>query len=137
METGRELDILVAEKVMGHKVVHTTWNKGKSHSYTIGEPDYYDEAGDMKLWNPVPNYSEDIKDAWEVVDKLKTVNSEIYHLSRALRLTLSYVGSKSNKWRAEFDLENDNAGDDTTYWYAEAETPELAICNAALKTLED
>ena len=73
MKPGLELDILVAEKVFGHKVVTKRWGKEKQYaSYSLGEPDYYDDAGASVLWNPVPDYSTDIKAAWEVVDKLTT-----------------------------------------------------------------
>lgn len=83
----------------------------------------------------IPNYSADISAAWKVVEKLKTIDQEIYYLSRAFNLTLTYRGTGYG-WRAEFDLENDNAGDDQTHWSAEEETAPLAICLAALQIVE-
>ena len=65
----------MAENVLGHKVVHTHFNRGKSHTYTIGEPDYYDDQGEMKLFNPLPRYSTDIKAAWEIMEKVSSIGS--------------------------------------------------------------
>jgi hypothetical protein len=73
MEPGIELDKLIAEKVMGLEVVKTIYNKKQRFYYTIGEPDYYDDGGEMKLFNYLPGYSEDIAAAWEVIHKLPFV----------------------------------------------------------------
>lgn len=71
IEPGLELDLLIAEKVMGHKVVsNISGAKIPQTYYTLDEPVYYDFSGDMQLQNPIPNYSTDIARAWEVVDKL-------------------------------------------------------------------
>ena len=72
MKPGLELDILVAEKVMKLKVVkNKSGSKYGGFYYSIGRPYWYDDQGDMKLENPVPNYSDDIVAAWEVVEKMR------------------------------------------------------------------
>src|SRR5688572_11412393 len=68
MKPGRELDALVAEKVMGlawdtftddyGEQLYVLWDRKK-----VGGP----PAGD--LW-PLPRYSEDIAAAWEVVERV-------------------------------------------------------------------
>jgi len=56
MKPGRELDMLVAEKVMGWmvKVREIVWSVDK-HGFT----------------RPLPFFSSDIKDAWQVVESIK------------------------------------------------------------------
>lgn len=78
MSPGLELDILVAERVMGLKVYKNTtcFRKGRVY-YTIGEPVWFDMQGAMQLQNSVPNYSEDIASAWEVVEKLREMNKRL------------------------------------------------------------
>jgi hypothetical protein len=58
MKPGRGLDILVGEKVFGfqkHPTLRAHW---------------FDPENPGANW-PMPNYSESIKSAWEVVEKLK------------------------------------------------------------------
>ena len=125
-----EIDILIAEKIFGHKVVHKTWNKGKCHSYSIGEPDYYDDLGASELHNPLPNYSSDIKDAWTVIEALQTKGFSFSLLWDAHILCKSFnVSNYANdlpcrgwKGKEEFEIVEDSAP--------------LAICLAALKTVQ-
>lgn len=71
MKAGRELDVLIGKKVLGLKVVKTVWGKEKQYrQFSIGAPDYYDDAGCSELHNPLPSYSQDIEAAWQVVEKL-------------------------------------------------------------------
>lgn len=56
MDAGRELDALVAEKVMGLTNLH--WMSGQLH---------YGAEHEMNL---LPDYSTDISAAWEVVEKM-------------------------------------------------------------------
>ncbi len=60
MKPGRELDALVAEKVMGYETVYSGAN-------------YYVE----RTYSPVPLYSTDISAAWEVVEKLACMKDEV------------------------------------------------------------
>lgn len=76
------------------------------------------------------NYSTDMTAAWTVLEKIRTT---LDPLGREWRPKISRSDSK---WRCEFELSDDNAGDDVTYYWAEAETVPLAICMAALKAKE-
>jgi len=71
LEAGRDLNKLIAEKIMELEVIITEYNKGKQKVYSIGPPDYYDSYGETILHNPLPDYSEDITAAMEVFDKLR------------------------------------------------------------------
>jgi hypothetical protein len=65
MPAGREMDALVAEKVM---IVEFTKHNYKAHdvlSNTIEERTYYSTS-----FAPLPHYSTDIAAAWQVVEKL-------------------------------------------------------------------
>jgi len=121
MKPGRELDALVAEKVMG-------WKDCKVH------PDpKFAAAGLCGLkpnrlpnpieWGiaPVPHHSTDIKAAWEVVEKLK--GKELSHL------TLTYW-PVPDEWSCE-DAQNE----DNPKIGAVAKTAPHAICLAALKAV--
>lgn len=99
MEAGRELDALVAEKVMGLNVVSHDWSCGRDPECGYYEascfPDdeslsWYSEkgpvyTGEFSTWPPedqktgngrfavvihVPFYSTDISAAWEVIEKM-------------------------------------------------------------------
>ncbi len=71
MAPGLELDMLIAEKVMGLDVVkNKSGSKRGGYYYSIGPASWYDNQGDMILDNPVPPYSQEIASAWLVVDKL-------------------------------------------------------------------
>lgn len=138
MEAGHELDTLIAIHVFGDKVVKSTYGKEKQYvDYTIGKPHWIDLSGEMQLTNPVPNYSGDIKEAWEVVDKLINVEQ----------------GAKGNGYNPEFSLEIMERDIDMQYYScviydrygrrdwenkrgsAYALTAPHAICLAALKVL--
>ena len=123
MRPGRELDALVAEKVLSLEVV-----KNKKGGWSLGPPDYYDSYGEMILFNPLPSYSEDIAAAWEVLEKIRDTFDP---LGREWRPNIHYSG-KEHGWRAEFELSDDGPGDDTTYYFGEAKTAPHAICLAAL-----
>lgn len=118
MQAGREMDALVAERVMG-------WDRDvmgclgapkgakeydtQCHSW-IGA---WDENGNP---NFLPHYSTDIAAAWQVVEWMKDWN-----------FTLDWLGSD---WQAMFQTEDDGE------FFVNADTALLAICRAALKALE-
>lgn len=130
MNPRLDLNTLIAEKIMGwKKMTFIPTIRGLDWMWSHKEGCLANDA------QTVPLYTTDISAAWEVVEKLKTVNPDIYHLSRALKLYLHYQGTGYGWW-AEFELENDHAGDDQTCWHAQAPTAPLAICLAALKTTE-
>jgi len=72
MPYNRELDALIAERVMGLEVV-----KNKKGGWSIGPADYYDSYGEMIMYNRLPNYSYDIAAAWEVVEKLRNKTTAV------------------------------------------------------------
>lgn len=73
MKPGRELDVLVAERVMGLKTGKYVWGKRKQYSaYFVGDAANWDDdgSGASVLFNELPHYSTDLASAWEVVKTL-------------------------------------------------------------------
>jgi len=71
MKPGRELDALIAERVMGWKICR---NKNGGYSIFVGDEDNYtawSSTKDIELPDVFPKYSTDISAAWEVVEKIK------------------------------------------------------------------
>ena len=131
LEAGRELDALIAEKVMGWKWFLDAANLGSGPQYR-----YLDEP--KQWWNPPrlewdgvskiaiahrpteyqpPEYSSDIAAAWEVVEKLREMGFPVhiqcgqYHYG-----VVGYRDVLKDEW----------------VW---AKSAPLAICRAALKAL--
>ena len=81
MEPGRELDALIAEKVMGWKITakgrdHTWFRESVAESDLIGiNPNLKPLAADGTN-SYVPLYSKLIKAAWDAVDKLGLFNTD-------------------------------------------------------------
>ena len=129
LPAGRELDALVAEKVMGLSVEDYRypmgWKRGKAHSWAeedvvlwgnilcILNPDGTRKLLDDGFHVVVPYYSTSIAAAWELVIKL---DKYVFAVSR------SYRG-----WYGDFSLEETHIG--------LADTAPLAICRAALKAV--
>jgi hypothetical protein len=103
-KTGRELDALIAEKVMGLKV-----------DYEFDEPRIPSLADRYDEWGYLPNYSTSIEAAWEVVDKVYI---------HSLRRVVSDGPDKPALWQAFVYADS--------YLSGIAETAPLAICRAAL-----
>ena len=141
MKAGRELDALVAEKVMGWKPrqsKHGYWNldgPNGEHFTDIYRRDYtaqYDKETGQKVqqapwweyfWDEIPFYSTNIADAWEVVRKMGMVLIE----------NSGEAFGKLDEWNVQF-VGHDKEGE--PHWVSEsAETVELAICLAALKAV--
>lgn len=120
---GRELDTLVAERVMGWTVNradgrhwHTVGPTGRERGILIGCDccaDKYDRA-----FTP----SQDIRDAWEVVEKLTTTTKQWFRFEQS---SVTYCATFETSGTGECDGE----------WTSEAETAPLAICRAALKAV--
>jgi hypothetical protein len=114
MKPGRELDALIAEKVMGYSDVKVgfidgiNWDKG----FPPGK----------KIAHAISHYSTDISAAWEVVDKL--LDKWSFDLSsisgKYFRVILTGGGNESHLKRL----------------VVETETATHAICLAALKAME-
>lgn len=126
MKAGRELDKLIAEKVMGLNVIKTEYNKGKHIVYSIGEPEYWDFAGDMQLSNPLPNYSEDLNAAMEVFQKLRDSHK---WCCLEIRSDYNYV------WDVWLTKGSSEEHKPSILVKAQESLP-LAICLAALESVE-
>ena len=126
MNAGRELDALVAEKVMGWREVRCNvggnipygepdddWNRDAradpAHGFT-GIPRVHREE--------VPDYSTSIAEAWLVVEKL----------SGQFAVNLSCT-SQPVRWLCEFSRS------ENVWFNAHGRTPAEAICLAALKAI--
>ena len=123
MNAGRELDALVAEKVMGW-----VWMKEVSTIFlferTLLPPLFeskVDHSGDdaFIIMPEIPDYSTDIAEAWEVVEKLKHLAFNVHHRYN------------TGVWTAYF------TDGEELFACAEDITGEapLAICLAALKAV--
>ena len=65
----RKLDVIVAEKVMGHKIIP---NNGKDRPEEWAKEKYFIEV-DFGI-SLIPPYSTDIAAAWEVVEKFEYID---------------------------------------------------------------
>ncbi len=65
MEAGRELDALVAERVMGWQV---------SYAEKRGRPPLQDDR--WGRYGPVPHYSTEIAAAWQVVEQVQKMHDD-------------------------------------------------------------
>lgn len=111
LKPGRELDALIAEKVMGWK-----FNPGKVWIRPGGPAPFED----VYKTQP-PEYSTDISAAWEVVKKLKHLHPQISYCDTTCQWTLRF--NNINKEISEFsDIDGDS-------------TAPHAICLAALKAV--
>lgn len=116
MEAGRELDVLIATKVLGYAQPKYVY---------IGEPDYseidawwYEDKDGA--WEELPKYSVDMGAAWEVVERFKWPKF--------------YVGlqrTDTGNWRCDIET---HGGDGPTYSDYHKTAP-MAICLAAIKVI--
>lgn len=126
----RILDIEIAQKVFGFKVKVGERTEYLDYGGDVEYPELqmcikvhkngsWDGERDWEEYEPLPNYSTDLKDAWKIIDKFNGF----------------YTGESSPvKHYWTFPTE-DNEG--RPYWVgAEGDTVELAICLAALKASE-
>lgn len=115
MEAGRDMDALIAERVMGYTVTrvngepYTEWHGHKAEPYHLGA------------------YSTDIAAAWQVVEKMRE-GFKFCCLDLHSDLHYSYTFSLTH-YRAEDMHEQEHNPD----FVAHAPTAPLAICRAALK----
>ena len=129
MKAGRELDALIAEKVMGltrhdesyvaegvGKVLRFVWRDG------CGDCVY---SGDMFL----PHYSTNIADAWEVVEKLGRWRGFDFMLVMPDPEQTFHLHTYEAGW---YEATNDGPERRVV---SDADTAPLAICLAALKAV--
>jgi hypothetical protein len=133
---GRELDGLIAEKLMG-------WFRVEDHrinGISFGPALWHSDLGDPMNPSPggfgVPFYSTDISAAWEVVEKLRQENF-------FLRITPTEEGYRVTARSDEglplaIDKKTGDYDWNSKYSeaYADAPTAPLAICRAALRAVE-
>ena len=106
MEAGRELDALIAEKVMGLHITEESRNT---------DCPVYDIKNAGRFFAPISPYSTSIAAAWEVV----------FQVGTAMQLFLYTTGF----WEANLLIRD-------TLFNGEGSTAPLAICHAALKAIE-
>ena len=136
LEAGRELDALVAEKVMGWKPWPIQIGT-REHTYYFNADGFVDGAmihlfDDEYLWDG-PDFSKDIAAAWQVVERL--VNEGF---------CTGLLFDDNGHWALVNDgMQNVPIGDEPEYiattFFVEKElwcdTAPLAICRAALKAV--
>jgi len=121
MNAGRELDVLIAEKVMELKTEPIEIASGESDIRIVGQ-----SAGGLGLWyKSVPRYSTRIEDAWQVVEKMNEFydNDVFIENWRGGSWCCFMVPMAASAWPEER-----RPG-------ACAETAPLAICLTALKAV--
>lgn len=136
MKAGRELDALIAERVLGWRRVRgsfagtMTWNDRAVVLLPPGGivtrvPRWTTEP--ITWFENIPRYSDHIEAAWSVIKEL---------LGRGLYPDLVSSG-RPVAWRCVIDSYSDpEASDDPWPVNAIADTPALAICIASLKALD-
>lgn len=136
MEAGREMDALVAEKVMGWRDIRC--HQGGNLPFGVPDDDFNRDVDEHKKHGncgfpmeyhrePIPMFSNDISAAWEVVEKL---------LDKNLHLILR--DQAENGYSADFYLAQDWPNPPCKFIaeYVRGDTAPLAICRAALKAAE-
>ena len=134
MKAGRELDALIAEKVMGWSALRGIDeiskhfpDTSKIYSPHLAEV-WINDAGERmacKECGNMPAYSAQIADAWLVVEKMSTTTKEFWKLkyfSTGAIAIFDYEGGRDLPWIA-----GEHEGD--------AEEMPEAICLAALKAV--
>lgn len=110
MQPGRELDALIAEKVMGLPVAR--------HQFDCGQMEYV--RTDKTFPNfLVPAYSTSIVDAWAVVERLRDDQSSVFSMTYGSTVSAAFL-------LGTYEQANVRRG------HAEATTATHAICLAAL-----
>jgi len=130
LEPGRELDALVAEKVMG---IETEWyHYEPKNCYRLVKKGHATDAWSAAMAEAdVSSYSTKFGAAMKVVAKI--IESDRWEL---FDIQWSHPDSdttpKSSWWACFIPF------DDDAEWYSgEGDTPALAICRAALKVVEE
>ncbi len=133
LEAGRELDALIAEKVMGNDplISWAIYNKDKTAYYDVLERrqdasdqlaksrSLRDHGATVDMLKTYKPYSTDIADAWQVVEYLE---------KRDILIDIVRISDRDSLyWLVRLRLIGYN-----TAYVARAETAPLAICKAAL-----
>lgn len=129
IKPGRELDLLIADKIFGFVVKDRFF--GEEKPITSGVALQF-----MSEMSAIPKYSSDISAAFEVVNKIKSLQPKLddgYITGFQIRFY-----SNKNYWKAGFCGGDGSHEDDRFLWYNEFDaTSEIsaahAICLAALR----
>jgi hypothetical protein len=128
LPAGPELNEIITEHVMGD--CYHKWNYHPD--YNLCDNDDYSDCSKCgvtaKKGNFNKAYSRSIEDAMLVVDYLR----ELRQITGGWWLTLKQIAGKEPEWNAYFIYGGPGVGMRPSY-NASANTPELAICRAALK----
>ena len=116
LTASRELDALIAEKVMGLTFVYP-YMTDKNMTDKKGDP-WYEVTGTQSGLLEVPAYSTDIAAAWGVVEQLCSQDRDF---------AVAYVRAQ-NEWCVEFSF-------GVAICREFADTAPLAICLAALQAV--
>jgi len=134
LPAGRELDVLVAKKVMG-------WTKPKG-----GRRDPL--TGKRPVWRELPfeyvdtpHFSTDIAAAWEVVEKFHGDSPNIQIGKDGWEIDVQTAKDGNGWFVAIRRYRVEDYAEEHDYWgaqsyYAHAETAPLAICRAALAAVD-
>lgn len=118
MEAGRELDALVAEKIMGWSNCHREGDWGY-----FGRP--FGGPTDFRI----PNYSTDISAAWEVMEKMLFIEGFSFCIEQTV----------NSKFPTTWFLHTHHKGilciDEVQERYSSTGVIEHSICLAALKSV--
>ncbi len=116
MDAGRDLDALIAEKIMGFRAGPLGWEDGPHMQQTI-----YSYSN----WSP----SRDIAAAWLVVEHIRAKT----HL---VAFSLYSPTEESDKWYAGFEKKYHGRNMENVYDLEFGDSAPLAICLAALAALK-
>ena len=124
LEAGPDLDALIAEKVMGLVIDHDFRDDNSPVVRVV--------SADVTFIEPCPGYSTNIAAAWEVVEKLKSLDWEI-----EVSVTCKLPDGDSETYYCGLQQGDDNAPWSKDYRYLQTWAPmaPLAICRAALKAI--
>ena len=132
MQAGRELDALIAEKVMKLPGVRKgdakRYHAGTGYAHLESPNEYYCDPQEDYSSGRILRYSTDIAAAWQVV--------EMFHPkdgieTRCPKAVFYVTGLHDGTYRVDLTL---RAGDNKNFG-ACADTVQLAICRAALKAV--
>lgn len=124
MIAGRELDALIAEKVMGRKVERWRYFED-GYASTALRPRGKAESTGVLITNNLPAYSTDIAAAWQVVERLND------RFSIEIMALTSTVLCSNTRFRVDM-FDHEALAPRTE---VHAATAPLAICLAALKAI--
>lgn len=119
LEAGRDMDALVAHKIMGYYVDRWSPDFSEIDYWYRTEPQPWYSGSHNEQTKIVPHYSTDIAAAWQVVERLWSKHLYYFYLSYYESINwVRIVGTAPAE-----------------VWHGNAETAPLAICRAALKAV--